>query len=198
MKLNFELYNTLKEKVKEDVSANKNDPWYQYSYNIYVNQQLTSIEDFWKFVAFAYSWMPTIPTIHFSKLEVSNDILLNELIKLKSGKANIEWLFQILTPVINNSVVGVSKTLHFIAPNVIPIYDSRVISAWNNSFEGNDELSLNKHKGNIAKVLFYTKKMNNWISKCNKIDKTITLRDLELVLYYYGKKIDAKKKLQYE
>lgn len=73
-------------------------------------------------VAFAYSWMPRIPTIHpqaFLQAVAAvgrawgGDILeVDELSVLKH--------------VVNNSVVGSSKLLHFVSPDLHPILDSRV------------------------------------------------------------------------
>jgi hypothetical protein len=43
--------------------------------------------------------------------------------------------FTALSRIINNSVVGTSKVLHFFCPHTIPIKDSRVVIAWNRFFE---------------------------------------------------------------
>ncbi|TVZ13952.1 hypothetical protein [Maribacter sp. MAR_2009_72] len=189
MKLDFKLYKHIEELVSIDLKNHKNQEWYQYSYNLYLNHKLESIDDFWKIVAFAYSWMPTIPTIHYEKLKGKENLLFLELKKLQQNKGDIDWLFKALTPVINNSVVGTSKTLHFIAPDVIPIYDSRVITAWSRIFKTNRSLRLQYIPGGeISKVLFYTVKMNEWLTECLKHNPNLKLRNLELMLYYYGGK----------
>lgn len=191
MNLDFKSYKTIKSLIEGDLQRLKQDDWYQFSYNIYVSHQLGTMEDFWKIVAFAYSWMPTIPTIHFNKIAGLEDKVFKELKKLQQGHGDVIWLFKTLSPVINNSVVGASKTLHFIAPNVIPIYDSRVIAAWTKLFGDNKNLTLKgKPNGKMGKVLFYTNKMTEWLEACRLEDDSVSLRDLELVLYYYGKKKD--------
>ena len=185
--LNLELYEKIIEEVKEDLTAHNSQQWYKYSYNLFTSHKLVSIDDFWKTVAFSYSWMPTIPTIHYEKIQGKELQLLEELKKLQQGNGNIDWLFNTLTPVINNSVVGTSKTLHFIAPDIIPIYDSRVIKAWEKLFKNDFELTLKSKKGDIKKILFFVEKMHDWKTTIGKKNNKITLRDIELILYYYGK-----------
>ncbi|MCW5514720.1 hypothetical protein [Muriicola sp. Z0-33] len=188
MNLDFKLYKQISDHIKGDIESHEEGEWYQYSYKIYTNHNLDTIDDFWKIVAFAYSWMPTIPTIHFEKIKGLEEKVFYELKKLQQGDGDIVWLFNTLSPVINNSVVGTSKALHFIAPNRIPIYDSRVKEAWSKLFDSAKNLTLKKRPdGNIGKVLFYTTKMNDWLKTCNLEDDSISLRDLELALYYYGK-----------
>lgn len=189
MNLDFNLYKQISDQIKGDLENHEEVEWYQYSYKIYVSHNLDSIDDFWKIVAFAYSWMPTIPTIYYKKIKGKEDKLFSELRKLKQGKGDIPWLFNTLTPVINNSVVGTSKVLHFIAPDSVPIYDSRVISAWSKLFKSDKKLRLQfKSGGDIGKVLFYVEKMQEWLVACLKYSPYLKLRDIELILYYYGGK----------
>lgn len=187
MKLDYKLFRKISDDVQIDLEKYSSNLWYEYSYQLFVSHYLNSIDDFWKIVAFSYSWMPTIPTIHYDKIEGKKENLFKELKKLQNGNADIEWLFKTLVPVINNSVVGTSKSLHFIAPNEVPIYDSRVIRAWSKLFKEDKELRLQYRDGKeIGKVLFYIEKMNEWLINCKNIDKSLTLRDIELALYYYG------------
>jgi len=69
-----------------------------------------------------YGWMPTIPTLNFDQLESivplfdrvrkNNELDQDDLLKIKAF--------------INNSLVGVSKLLHFNNPRQYPIWDSRI------------------------------------------------------------------------
>ena len=187
MTLNYNLYKQVVSNVQSDLDKHDKDEWFNYSYSIFKNQELNSLDDFWKIVAFAYCWMPTIPTIHYKKLEGKKDMLFEELKKLANGNADVNWLFETLTPVINNSVVGTSKALHFIAPKIIPIYDSRVIRAWSRLFKADKKLRLQyKEGGDVGKVLFYIERMQHWSANCKKEGHSVTVRDIELVLYYYG------------
>lgn len=189
MKLNYDLYKITKDKVQDELDEHDVNSWNIYSYQLFSNHHLNSIKDFWKVVAFAYSWMPTIPTIYYDKIEGKEEKLFNELKNLQKCIGDNRWLFTTLVPVINNSVVGTSKALHFIAPYEIPIYDSRVIRAWSKLFKKDKSLRLQyKTGGEVGKVLFYIKKMHEWLDICKSSDESITLRDLELILYYYGEK----------
>ncbi len=71
---------------------------------------------------FVYGWMPTI-----IQLKIEN---LGETLKLlnavKSGHLLNEEELEILKKVINNSMVGLSKLLHFINPKDYAIWDSRI------------------------------------------------------------------------
>ena len=173
----------------QHIQADKIDyaEWYGTTYEIFKKHPLNSLADFWKIVAFAYSWMPTIPTIRMDKLAIAKKDLLTKLKQLKSGDANqVASLFEILVPVINNSYVGTSKVLHFIAPRVVPIYDSRVVKAWNCLFY-ETELSLTTQKGEKNRVQFYIQKMQTWQQNC--AHQNIQLRDIELALFQYAKTI---------
>ena len=71
---------------------------------------------------FTYGWMPTILTLDASRINKSIDVLN----KAKSNQPvnNDECLE--LVKCVNNSIVGVSKLLHFIQPTQYPIFDSRI------------------------------------------------------------------------
>ena len=71
---------------------------------------------------FVYGWMPTIIELkldnHYDSLDYLN--------KAKSGELLNESELAHLKSCINNSMVGLSKLLHFINPNVYAIWDSRI------------------------------------------------------------------------
>jgi len=72
-------------------------------------------------VCMAYSWMPRIPeniSINDDMLSLLNVVHLSN--KLKSDE------LRILKTGINNSMVGLSKVLHFINPSLYPIWDSNI------------------------------------------------------------------------
>lgn len=73
-------------------------------------------------INFTYGWMPTI--FNFKSTDFTAPVeILN---KVKDGRLPSEDELLILKSVINNSLVGTSKILHFINPSLIPIWDSRV------------------------------------------------------------------------
>lgn len=71
---------------------------------------------------FVYGWMPTI--VHLN-LEETDQILLL-LNHVKSGTRLKEYEINMLKSFINNSLVGLSKLLHFINPAEYAIWDSRI------------------------------------------------------------------------
>ncbi len=71
---------------------------------------------------FVYGWMPTIIQLN---LEQKDKVLLL-LNAVKSGHALDKSELEILKSSINNSLVGLSKLLHFINPKDYAIWDSRI------------------------------------------------------------------------
>jgi len=71
---------------------------------------------------FTYGWMPTI--LNFKSEEFNSAVsILNEA---KGLERITDEQIMTLKKLINNSLVGVSKLLHFINPSVYAIWDSRV------------------------------------------------------------------------
>lgn len=71
---------------------------------------------------FTYGWMPTI--LEFKSDEF--DLAVSIVNKAKQSKRISDEELLVLKKLMNNSIVGVSKILHFINPNVYAIWDSRV------------------------------------------------------------------------
>ena len=75
---------------------------------------------------FVYGWMPTI--LEFKCEDPDRDLeqAVRILNRAKSVELIAEGDLQFLKEIINNSLVGVSKLLHFVNPNLYSIWDSRV------------------------------------------------------------------------
>ena len=71
--------------------------------------------------SFTYSWMPTMLRLRNTEFERAAKIL-NQARDVFIDEATFEQLVE----TVNHSVIGVSKLLHFAAPNSYPIWDSRV------------------------------------------------------------------------
>lgn len=95
---------------------------------------------------FVYGWMPTILTLRLDQKQKVL-ILLN---KAKSGKLLTVDELEILKYAINNSLVGISKLLHFINPKTYPIWDSRIYRY----------ISINKTSYGIGKPERYLEYLN--------------------------------------
>ena len=86
------------------------------------NQEIITEHSFIIGINFTYGWMPTI----FEFKSNQFDLTVNILNKVKKGALPTIDELNILKGMINNSLVGTSKILHFINPLLIPIWDSRV------------------------------------------------------------------------
>lgn len=83
---------------------------------------------------FTYGWMPTILKNFDLEGDISKPIESFNKVKMDIQIDDFEYLR--LVKCINNSIVGVSKLLHFINPSQYPIFDSRIKSY----FESNNLL----------------------------------------------------------
>ena len=141
----------------------------------------------------AYSWMPTM--LHLFHIADIAD--LDSLIPAINSLREIETYEQLntledyalehftaLSRIINNSVVGTSKVLHFFCPHTIPIIDSRVVIAWNRFFELHPDAILSGCKSVIgpAKYLDYWKALLFWKEKAG----LSSIRLLENPLFILG------------
>lgn len=73
-------------------------------------------------INFTYGWMPTIFDFRSDNFKEALDILNNAKTGVKPTVENLVLLKGLL----NNSLVGTTKLLHFINPNYFAIWDSRV------------------------------------------------------------------------
>ena len=71
---------------------------------------------------FVYGWMPTIISLNLNNLSE----VLKILNKVKKGDILKPNELNVLKIAVNNSLVGVSKLLHFIRPDIYPIWDSKI------------------------------------------------------------------------
>ncbi len=88
----------------------------------------------------AYGWMPTKFNIHEYPLEENSEKVsripkvLEIINKAQTENSDLSKDdYEILASCINNSIVGASKLLHFINPNVYPIIDSNIIKYLKNT-----------------------------------------------------------------
>jgi hypothetical protein len=201
--MNNEIYEDLCERVGQM----KIDPWYRKSESIFLSQRINSEDDFIKLVAFAYSWMPTIPQWH---CELNWPVCKTALGELEKGKEGaLKKVMELIVPSINNSIVGASKVLHFAYPDKIPIIDSNVVNGWRVLFfpsgirgkakgqlaalpsnfgaYGSDLKQRSKH---IDLYIKYSENLFEW----SKTLTDVSFRDIETKLYLLGKQNTDKEK----
>jgi len=70
-----------------------------------------------------YGWMPKI--LSYSRDKYQDDVII-KAVECRSRDDALQVLDQVDYPPTNNAWVGMSKTLHFLNPEVFPIWDSKV------------------------------------------------------------------------
>ena len=109
---------------------------------------------------FVYGWMPTIIQLDIKEI----DKVLFLLNAAKAGHLLSAEEIAIVKNCINNSMVGTSKLLHFINPQVYAIWDSRIFRY----------LTGNKYPYGIDKPISYL----NYLEKLNEISNRVDYRSL--------------------
>lgn len=127
------------------------DESYIYFLKYFENKHILTEEDLIISANFTYGWMPTI--LNFKNTNYT------ECVDILNKSKQIEILekkdLEALKSLINNSLVGTSKLLHFINPEKYAIWDSRVCKF----------LSGTTHKYFIEKIdVFY-----NYIDYCKEL-----------------------------
>ncbi len=83
-------------------------------------------EDFIIGCHFVYGWMPTILYFDFAKFDNRLNFILSYVYQAKGGTILKPEEIAEFIPIINNSLVGTSKLLHFINPEKYGIWDSNI------------------------------------------------------------------------
>jgi len=139
-------------------------------------------DDFVLAASFAFSWLARIPRLHYSsgvEFPFADAKLCAYFYNIDNGLFNSALDLEIvneLTVHLDNSIIAVSKMLHFLTPNYFPIIDSKVINTWNKWFP---QYKLPK-KVNVKQYLDYAQNMRDWSVKTG-----VSLRDLEKALFRF-------------
>ncbi|SDR71362.1 hypothetical protein SAMN04488552_0657 [Christiangramia echinicola] len=105
---------------------------------------------------FVYGWMPRILRLKLNNLEE----VLQILNKAKTIQILKSKELEKLRISIDNSLVGTSKLLHFINPEIYPIWDSKIFKYWS---------------GN--KTTYGIQKPENYLEFTNQVTETIQHKD---------------------
>jgi hypothetical protein len=99
---------------------------YPHILSYFADRGPLDIADFVRGAQLVYGWMPTILHLHAQppNLTLAHAASLLESARTQ-GTISDEHL-SMLVGVINNSLVGTSKLLHFVRPDIFPIWDSNV------------------------------------------------------------------------
>jgi hypothetical protein len=140
-------------------------------------------------INFTYGWMPTIFDFRSDNFEEALQIL-NEV---KSGcKLTVDNLV-ILKGLLNNSLVGTTKLLHFIQPDNFAIWDSRVYRYLTSKEPYDNRIGNSNTYLDYLKFCAYLIKQNDFNSLKKNIESKVgysmtELRVAELVMYSNGAK----------
>lgn len=140
-------------------------------------------------INFIYGWMPTIFDFRSMKFDEAIIILNNA----KKGIIPTLEELQLLKALFNNSLVGTTKLLHFINPELFAIWDSRVYRYLTG------EEAYNHRIGDCTTYIVYLSFCNMLISRseyvalhktiCDKMGYSMSkLRTAELIMYLNGGK----------
>lgn len=167
---------------------NLNNLNYDISYIEFINYfqqiQIINRHNFIIGINFSYGWMPTIFNIkndNFDKcIDILNECRSNVYDITKDNLSSLKSL-------INNSVVGTTKLLHFINPEKYPIIDSRVCKFLTGRKSINITEDLYLEYLDICKNIINDQSYNNSIHSkylINSINQNATkMRSLEQLMY---------------
>lgn len=184
----IETYKNIRGSAPKDLRTGN---WYEATYDSYIqilednkldrgSEGFYNSDDFLIAASFAFSWLARIPTLKKPMFDLDKpvDIIyhLNQIDNKVYNAEMDEKMISELVSKLDNSVVAVSKMLHFLSPNYFPIVDAKVIESWNILFP---EHRLPK-KIDIERYLHYSHLMRDWSAKTG-----ITLRELEKALFEF-------------
>ena len=163
----------------------------------------TSQDAFVAIAHMAYGWMPTIlKRYDFDRL---NGAALLSALKVEGSGSACEFVCSFENSPINNSWVGLSKTLHFINPKFFPIWDSNVARALGVHKQSQmskkqkycDYINLCHSILESPNASILVRKANEYFknSVCYK-DEVSDIRALEFILFAIGKKIRSDARSQ--
>lgn len=140
-------------------------------------------------INFTYGWMPTIFDFRSDNFDEALDILNKAKIGCKLTADNLALLKGLL----NNSLVGTTKLLHFITPDSFAIWDSRVYRYLTNKEPHDNRIGNCNTYLDYLSFCDYLTKQQEFDSLKKNIEKKVgysmtAFRVAELVMYSNGAK----------
>jgi hypothetical protein len=155
--------------------------------NLFDKLDLNNEQDLMGAAYAIYGWMPTI---------LKKEPKAAELAKLVLGWRNSAKRKDVLnelrdqphiTQAINGSTVGTSKFLHFVAPDIFPIWDSNIALVFGITSKINDPATYLDYCDAIHNRLDDTAKPVVWPMELRELKDVTDVRKMEFCLYAYGK-----------
>lgn len=101
---------------------------YPYLLEYFTSQSSLETGDVVRGAHMVYGWMPTILELYPERGNEDLALAASTLLKARGGNDLSSQEIRDLAVIVNNSLVGASKLLHFVAPDYFPIWDSKVYS----------------------------------------------------------------------
>lgn len=135
-----------------------------------------------------YGWMPTILELDLNREKIDLDKTLQTLNDAKSGNDVSTEQISDLASFINNSIIGASKLLHFVAPYCFPIWDSKIYFFIHENYPYHSRVNSIKKYIEYIDILKNLKQNENFTNFYNSVQRKIgyeisPLRSLELVMF---------------
>lgn len=161
---------------------------YPYLLSYFASKKTLTSEDVVCGTHMSYGWMPTILDLYFNEHNIDLQIAAKYLNCARQVNSLPGEELQQLASLINNSFVGVSKLLHFVAPEHFAIWDSKVYAFVY------EKKPYNYRVNNVTSYLNYLELLKQLQCDCrfpsfhasvnHKIGYVVTpMRALELIMY---------------
>lgn len=176
--------------IEKNTKINKNDSYittYPYLLKFFSSKPSFNICDLICGSHMVYGWMPTILHIHIDDT-INISAIIQTLNDAKNGtEFSLNNIYN-LSKIINNSVVGASKLLHFISPNKFPIWDSKVYSFIHDKKPHNHRVNNVKNYQAYVQLLKKYSRKPEFEKFHNSVQEKIgyevsPLRSLELIMF---------------
>jgi len=168
-----------------------------YLYEKVLYFKISDENDVIRLAMMAYGWMPTMNKGRMISSEIDLTSIKELLIKIQNttepetafklvfeeGKSTIDDFIKIT----NNSVIGLSKTLHILNPKIFPIVDKHV---YNGLIVYGNKIGFDMSKHRFIDLDFYTEFTKHLIF----VMKLEQVREIEKMLFNLGKEISIKNK----
>ena len=140
-------------------------------------------------INFTYGWMPTM--FEFKNFENLDKVveILNKA--WKGADLSLDEL-ELMKSCLNNSIVGSSKLLHFVKPELYPIWDSRVHNYLNEDLKKKAPLYSCQSYIDFLNFSRYISREDGFTPIKSSIEKKVgyemtAVRTVELIMYLNGK-----------
>jgi len=174
------------------LAVTQHDPYirvYPAFVNFFAGRAAVTKDDFVIAANFTYGWMPTILELTGTDADWMRAASLLTSAKLARVTSQSDLVF--LMGLVNNSLVGVSKILHFVNPQAHAIWDSRVYRYLTNEepygYRVSDVANFLRYLAICDEIAQWPELPGEVVSLSQKIGQNLTpFRAIELTMFVNG------------